>query len=167
MADGPRGLEDSEIELLKPAFGDRLPYEAVRVGFGHGGNPAAAAAFRNGNTAITLRRTIYFRTDYADDFAHGNVSAQSLFHHEMTHVWQYATLGVLGFLARYARDLAACRFSPSAMYRYEEGKTPFAGARLEAQAQMVGDYCHARLTGDVSRQARLATNLRGSGFYGL
>jgi hypothetical protein len=85
----------------------------------------------------------------------------------MTHIWQYAALGVPRFLARYARDLAACRFSPSAMYRYEEGTTAFGSARLEAQAQMVGDYCHARLVGDVSRQARLARNLKGSGFWGL
>jgi hypothetical protein len=53
------------------------------------------------------------------------------------------------------------------MYRYEEGETAFAGARLEAQAQMVGDYCEARLAGDVPRQTRLARNLRGSGFWGL
>ena len=96
-----------------------------------------------------------------------DVAAQSLFHHEMTHVWQYASLGVPRFFARYARDLVACRFNARAMYRYEEGVTRFGAARLEAQAQMVGDYCFARLVGDVSRQTRLARNLRGSGFYGL
>jgi hypothetical protein len=167
MAQDPRTLKAAEIDLLKAAFGERIPYGAVRLRHGHGGNPAAVAAFRNGNTAITLRRTIYFRIHYSDDYSAGNVAAQSLFHHEMTHVWQYSKLGVPRFLARYARDLAACRFSPSAMYLYEEGSTPFAGARLEAQAEMVGDYCHARLVGDVPRQARLARNLKGSGFYGL
>ncbi len=85
----------------------------------------------------------------------------------MTHIWQYATLGAPRFLARYARELAACRFNARAMYRYEEGVTRFAAARLEAQAQMVGDYCEARLVGDLSRQARLERNLAGSGFYGL
>jgi hypothetical protein len=162
-----RRLEAGEIELLRDAWGDRIDLDSVRLRLGHGFNPAALAAFRNGNTAITLRRSIYFRTDYSDDFAAAGVAAQSLFLHEMTHVWQYATLGVPRFLARYARELAACRFNARAMYRYEEGETPFAPARLEAQAQMVGDYCHARLVGDVSRQARLARNLRGSGIYGL
>ena len=167
MADGLRALRQSEIELLKPAFGGRLPYEAIRVRLGHGGNPAAMAAFRNGNTAITLRRRVYFRTHYSDDFAGADVLAKSLFHHEMVHIWQYARRGVSGFLARYTRDLVASGFSPSAMYRYEEGKTPFAGARLEAQAQMVGDYCHADIVGDTGRKLRLAQNLKGSGFWGL
>ena len=125
-----RRLTTNEIALLRTAFGDRLPYREVRLRLGHGGNPAAIAAFRNGNTAITLRRRIYFRTHYSDDFSTGDVRAQSLFHHEMTHIWQYAKLGVPRFLVRYARDLAACRFSPPAMYRYEEGVTAFDGARL-------------------------------------
>jgi len=167
MARGMRPLRPGEIDLLRPAFGERIAYGGVRLRLGHGGNAAAVAAFRNGNTAITLRRSVYFRIHYSDDFSEAGVEAQSLFHHEMAHVWQYAKLGVPRFLARYARDLAACRFNVGAMYRYEEGATPFAGARLEAQAQMVGDYCHARLVGDVSRQTRLARNLRGSGLYGL
>jgi hypothetical protein len=162
-----RGLTASEVARLTDTFPPFMPYDRVRLHRGHGGNPAAMAAFRNGNTAITLRRTVYFRTDYSDDFAGADVAAQSLFHHEMAHVWQYARLGVARFLAVYARDLVACRFSPRAMYRYEEGETPFAGARIEAQAQMVGDYCRAQLAGEVARQARLARNLRGSGFFGL
>jgi hypothetical protein len=162
-----RALTTHEIALLTDEFPPIMPYDRVRLRQGHGGNPAAMAAFRNGNTAITLRRTVYFRTDYSDDFAEAGVAAQSLFHHEMAHVWQYAKLGVARFLASYARDLVACRFRPSAMYLYDEGETPFARARLEAQAQMVGDYCRARLVGEVARQTRLARNLRGSGFFGL
>jgi hypothetical protein len=162
-----RALTEGEIELLKEGFGDRIDYERVRLRLGASRNAAAAAAFRNGNSAITLRRNIYFRTHYSENFSKADVLAQSLFHHEMTHVWQYAVLGVPRFLARYARDLVACRFNARAMYRYEEGETAFAGARLEAQAQMVGDYCHARLVGDVSRQTRLARNLRRTGFWGL
>lgn len=162
-----RGLVRGEIALLEEAFGDRIDYGRVRLRFGAGGNAAAVVAFRNGNTAITLRRSLYFRIHYSDDFSKASVHAQSLFHHEMTHIWQYAKLGVPRFLVRYARDLAACRFNARAMYLYEEGETPFARARLEAQAQMVGDYCEAKLVGDEARVARLARNLRGSGFYGL
>lgn len=162
-----RALTAGEIALLREGFGDRIDYERIRLRQGHGRNPTAIAAFRNGNTAITLRRNIYFRAHYSDDFSEAGVVAQSLLLHEMTHVWQYAKLGAPRFLARYARDLAACRFNARAMYLYEEGETPFARARLEAQAQMVGDYCHAWLVGDVPRLARLARNLKGSGFYGL
>jgi hypothetical protein len=162
-----RRLTAGEIAMLEEAFGDRIDYEKVRLRLGAGRNATAIAAFRNGNAAITLRQSLYFRTHYSDDFAEADVRAQSLLHHEMTHVWQYAKLGVPRFLARYARDLAACRFNARAMYRYEEGVTRFAGARLEAQAEMVGDYCHARLVGDEARMARLERNLEGSGFYGL
>ncbi|MGZ8284380.1 MAG: eCIS core domain-containing protein [Allosphingosinicella sp.] len=162
-----RKLSAGEVALVEEAFGDRVDCGRVRLRFGAGRNAAAIAAFRKGNTAITLRRNIYFRTYYSEDFSQAGVLAQSLFHHEMTHVWQYAVLGVSRFLARYSRDLAACRFNARAMYRYEEGETPFPRARLEAQAQMVGDYCHARLVGDAPRMARLARNLKGSGFYGL
>lgn len=162
-----RALKAGEIALLEEAFGDRIDYKRVGLRLGAGRNAAAIAAFRNGNTAITLSWNIYFRTHYSDDFSEADVLAQSLFHHEMTHVWQYAALGAPRFLARYAREFAACRFNARAMYRYEEGETRFGEARLEAQAQMVGDYCLARLLGDVTRQTRLARNLEGSGFYGL
>lgn len=162
-----RGLTAGEAALLRDAFGDRLDCRRVRLRRGAGGNPVAAIAFANGNSAIALRRSVYFRTHYSENFTQAGVAAQALLHHEMVHVWQFAELGVARFLARYAREFADCRFSPAAMYRYWEGETPFASARLEAQAQMVGDYCEARLCGDVPRQARIAANLRGSGFYGL
>jgi hypothetical protein len=162
-----RALTPGEIALLEADFPAGVPHPAVRLVHGHEGNPLAMAAFRNGNTAITLRRTVYFRTHYRDDFSAGDAASQSLFHHEMTHVWQYAELGLVRFFARYARDLAACRFDARAMYRYEEGLTRFAAARIEAQAQMVGDYRRAMLVGDAIRQGRLSRNLEGSGFYGL
>jgi hypothetical protein len=162
-----RGLKAGEIALLEEAFGDLVDFARVRLRSGAGRSATALAAFRKGNVAITLSRKIYFRTHYSEDFSEADVSAQALLHHELTHVWQYSRLGVTRFLARYARELAACRFNARAMYRYEEGETPFARARLEAQAQMVGDYCQAKLVGDEARMKRLERNLRGSGFYGL
>jgi hypothetical protein len=71
------------------------------------------------------------------------------------------------FALSYARDLCACRFSARAMYCYVPGETRFAGARLEAQAQMVGDYGEARLVGDEGRADLIAASLQGSGIYGL
>jgi hypothetical protein len=162
-----RALTEAEKRLIQAAFGERIDCRKVRFIHGHDENPLPRAAFRNGNTAITLRKTIYYGHHYRDDFAGADPHAQGLFLHEMTHVWQYAKLGLLRFYARYARDLIACRFSARAMYRYVPGETRFAEARLEAQAQMVGDYCEARASGDEARAALVARSLEGSGIYGL
>lgn len=162
-----RPLTVGETGLLDEAFRGGIDCRKLRLVDGHDGNPLPRAAFRNGNTAITLRRTIYFGAHYRPDFACADPHACGLFLHEMTHVWQYRRLGLARFFLRYGRDLCACRFNAPAMYRYEEGGTPFADARLEAQAQMVGDYGEARLVGDEDRMRRLERNLKGSGFYGL
>jgi hypothetical protein len=152
---------------VEEAFQGRIDSRKVRLVDGHDGNPLPRSAFRNGNTAITLRKTIYFGRHYREDFAAADPHSTGLFLHEMTHVWQYARLGLARFYLRYASDLVACRFSARAMYRYAPGETRFADARLEAQAQMVGDYCEARLTGDEARAGLIAISLGGSGIYGL
>jgi hypothetical protein len=158
-----RGLSDGEIALCRAIFPDALPYESVRLWDGPAVNDAAERAFRHGNTAITLRRTIYFGTDYAPDFAAADVWSRRLFVHEMTHVWQWKRLGVPLFLLRYARDLIACRGRAPAMYDYADDPRPFARLRLEAQAEMIGDY---QLPGHRHR-ALIAAKLAGSGFYRL
>ena len=162
-----RPLTAGETGLLDEAFGGGIDLVKLRLMDGHDDNPLPRAAFRNGNTAITLRKTIYFGRHYRPDFSEADPHALGLFLHEMTHVWQYARLGLVRFGLRYARDLAACRFSARAMYRYAPGETRFAQARLEAQAQMVGDYCEARAAGDEARARQIAANLQGSGIYGL
>jgi hypothetical protein len=162
-----RPLTAGETGLLDEAFLGGIDYRMVRLVDGHDDNPLPRAAFRNGNTAITLRKTIYFGRHYRPDFAGADPHALGLFLHEMTHVWQYARLGLARFGLRYLRDLASCRFRARAMYDYIPGETGFAGARLEAQAQMVGDYCEARAAGQDGRAALIAESLRGSGIYGL
>ena len=162
-----RPLTAGEIALVDEAFPGRIDAAGVRLVDGHDDNPLPRAAFRNGNGAITLRKTVYFGCRYRPDFAEAEPRALGLFLHEMTHVWQYARLGLARFFLSYARDLAACRFSARAMYRYVPGETRFAEARLEAQAQMVGDYAEARLVGDEKRAGPIAASLEGSGIYGL
>ena len=170
MARNMRPLTAGEIGLFErhfPEHGLKLP--RVRFCNGHGGHPAAMAAFRNGNTAITLRGTIYYGPGkYCEDFSAGaEAKRQALFMHEMTHVWQWRRLGAVRFLARYARDFIKCRGNARAMYRYEKGVDPFAKAMLEAQAQMVGDYAASLVARDEAARALIAKNLAGSGFYGL
>ena len=157
-----RPLTVGEIALCRDIFPDELPYKDVRLVDGPLVNDIAEAAFRNTNTAITLRRTIYFRVHYHSDFSGADAHGRHLFVHEMTHVWQWRRLGVLRFLLRYARDLIACRGNAAAMYRYEDA-LPFAKSRLEAQAEMVGDYQRA----DPRRRALIERKLAGSGFYDL
>lgn len=163
-----RGLTAGEIALGREAFGDRVPLERVIFVEGAGRNPVAKAAFRNGNGAITLRRTIYFAPAYYQaDFSTGKPAAKGLLIHELAHVWQYETLGTGWFLARYAREFAAVGFKPWRMYDYEMGKTPFCSAMLEAQAEMAGNYAEAKAVGDASKLALVAKNLNGSGWFGL
>jgi hypothetical protein len=163
-----RALTAGEIALAREAFGGAIPYERVRFVDGPGGNPIAKAAFRNGNGAITLRRTIYFGPGYyLPDFSTAKPAAKGLFVHEMTHVWQYRRLWTLPFFAIYGVQFAGAGFKAWRMYEYEQGKTPFRGARLEAQAEMAGNYAEARIEGDAAKMALLAKNLAGSGLFGL
>ncbi|HEY0147972.1 MAG TPA: DUF4157 domain-containing protein [Allosphingosinicella sp.] len=158
-----RPLTQGETALCRSIFPDELPYADVRLVDGPAVNDLAEAAFRNLNTAITLRRTIYFRVRFQTDFAEADAGGRRLFVHEMTHVWQWRRLGVPRFLLRYARDLLACRGNAAAMYRYESDDLPFARSRLEAQAEMVGDYQRA----EPERRALIERKLAGTGFYGL
>jgi len=163
-----RRLTAGEIALARTAFGDTLPYERITFVNGAAGNPAAKMAFRNGNTAITLRRTIYFNRPYfVADFSAGKASAKGLFIHELTHVWQYDRLGTAWFFAKYGVQFARSGFDAPSMYRYEQGRTAFRGAMLEAQAEMAGNYAEAKAEGDGARTALIARNLSGSGLFGL
>ena len=163
-----RPLTNGEIALAREAFGDRVPYEKVRLVEGAAGNPFAKAAFRNGNTAITLRRTIHFNPAfYLADFSAGKPAAKGLMTHELTHVWQYQRLGTAWFFAIYGIQFARAGFKAWRMYEYEQGQTPFRRAQLEAQAEMVGNYAEAKAEGDTARMALIARNLAGSGFFGL
>jgi hypothetical protein len=158
-----RTLTRDEIALCRSVFPDPLPYDQIRLIDGPRANDFAEMAFRNRNTAITLRRTIYFGTRWSGEYSGADEEKRRLFLHEMTHIWQWHRLGVFGFLARYAHDFLACRGNAAAMYRYEADEVPFAAARLEAQAEMVGDYQRSR----SPLRALIEKKLGGTGFYGL
>lgn len=163
-----RALTSGEIALGRAAFGNRVPLERVTFVDGAGRNPIAKAAFRNGNSAITLRRTIYFGPAYYQrDFSAGKAAAKGLLIHELAHVWQYEKMGTAWFLARYAREFAAVGFKAWRMYEYEVGKTPFRGAMLEAQAEMAGNYAEAQADGDAGKMALISRNLAGSSLFHL
>ncbi len=158
-----RQLTAGEIALARECFGNSIPYESVKISDGPARNGVAIVAFQRGNPAITLGTTIYFERGYSEDFSQ-QAADKGLFMHEMTHVWQYRQLGTVKFLRRYLQDLAATGFKPSRMYDYAKGTTRYGEAMLEAQANMVRDYCLAR--GDEAGKAVIGRNLAGSGLYG-
>jgi Domain of unknown function (DUF4157) len=161
-----RPLTDGEVALAQAAFGDGLDYGRVRLCQGTGGNPGAHMAFRKpGVDAITLIRTIFFRGGLVDDFTRGG--DPSLFMHEMTHIWQYQTMGVARFGLRYLGELEACNWDRNCLYHYECGHTVFAEAKLEAQAQIVQDYGIALGAGRMGQAQALRCNLAGSGLFGF
>ena len=163
-----RSLTPGETAWARQAFGASIPLDQVTLIDGAAGNPVAAAAIRNQNSAITLGRSIYFNPAYyLPDFSVAKPAARGLLIHELTHVWQYARLGMPRFFARYARDYAGCGFTAWRMYEYAAGTAGFADARLEAQASMVGDYGEALAAADEERRRQVAQNLKGSGFFGL
>jgi hypothetical protein len=165
---GRRGLTAGEVALARQAFGDSIPYPQIELIDGSAGNPIAAIAFRNGNSAITLGPRVHFQpVRFLADFSTAKPAARGLLVHELTHVWQYRRLGMIRFFARYAREYAGSGFNAGRMYDYDPGMTRFQAARLEAQARMAGDYTDAVAAGDTERQGKLRVNLAGSGLYGL
>jgi len=161
-----RKLTPGEIALARAAFGAGIDYGRVKLSDGPGSHPFAHMAFAKGNPAITIGSTVYFKKDYCPDFAAGGRNRKS-FIHEMAHVWQFRALGMPAFFLRYGEELAKAKGKPDDMYRYDEGKTKFGGAMLEAQAAMVGDYSEALWSGNAARIALLGKNMTGSGLYGL
>jgi hypothetical protein len=161
-----RELTAGETALARAAFGDRIDYRRVKLSDGPGNHPFAHLAFARGNPAITIGSTVYFKVGFCPDFSAPGQNRRS-FIHEMTHVWQYRTLGMPAFFARYGVEVAQVGGKPDDMYKYKAGTEKFAGAMLEAQASMVEDYSDALWRKDAGRKARLAKNLAGSGVYGL
>ena len=162
-----RKLTAGEIALARAAFGDKINYTPVRVNDGPGMDVFAHIAFAKGNPAITIDSSIYFKEDYCPDFAASGLKGKKSFIHEMTHVWQYQTLGLAAFAARYGVEFAKAKGNANDMYRYDQGKDSFKAAMLEAQANMVGDYSAALWSGQATLLAKLAVNMKGSGLYGL
>ena len=160
-----RVLTGGEIGLCRPIFGDAVAYDLVTVHDGAGLNPIARIAFRRGNPAIALGRRLYFREPPPADFSVAGDAAKLLFLHEMTHVWQYRRLTIIGFLLRYADEYLAHGREAARLYAFEPGETRFDEATLEAQAEIVSHYALCRLRG-AGRETALALNMAGSGLYG-
>ncbi|TKW73460.1 MAG: DUF4157 domain-containing protein [Staphylococcus hominis] len=160
-----RPLTPGEAKRVAAAFGEELPARALRFVPGPGRSAFAAMAFRKGNPAITVGRTVYIRADrYRPDLAATPEDIELLVH-ECTHVVQYRRHGFVRFFARYGVDLCRCGFSPRRLYEFASRDTVFGTETLEGQAQMAGVLAWARETGADRRD--LERRMAGSRIFGL
>ena len=123
---GARPLTPGEIDLARTVFGEAIDYARVRLvrrrwwPF----QPKAIVMAPTGN--------IHFHPDsdaWSDDFATEGLSAQGLFIHEMTHVWQAQKRG---------RFYLVLMRHPFCRYGYEIiPDKPFDRYGLEQQAEIV------------------------------
>ena len=161
-----RKLTEGEIALARKAFGDKIDYSKVDIVEGAALNIPAHLAFLNGNPAITMGSTIYFKKGYCDDFA-DPATKQYSYMHEMTHVWQWQKLGWTRFLLRYGREFLKVRGKAGDMYIYENDTKAFGESMLEAQANMVQHYSQALWAKNESKKGGVAKRLADSGLYGF
>lgn len=129
-----RPLTKGEIALAKTVFGDSVDYAAVYisdqkfVGF----HPAGTAMAPNGN--------LFMYGCYQDDYSQHSVMTQSLFIHEMTHVWQYQNK-VLAPIAEAVKLNLEHKFNYLAAYPYTlDSKKDLLDYNMEQQASIVQDY---------------------------
>ena len=121
-----RPLTEGEIALSQSMFGGSIDHDRVRIVRGRWWpfQPRGIVMAPTGNIHFHPKSDLW-----SDDFAAEPLHRQSLFIHEMTHVWQSQTRG------RYYLPLMRhpfCRYS----YTIEEGR-PFERYGLEQQAQIV------------------------------
>ncbi len=133
-----RALTEGEIEIASSVFGNSIDYSSVKLfnrsymlvaGDEHGLSP-------NGNIYINGK------TKWAEDYSK-NLYWQSLFMHEMAHVWQVQRgrdVRREAFLEFFKSD-----FKYANVYNYDiKTKAPYRDHNLEQQAGMIEDYHNLR-----------------------
>lgn len=129
-----RPLTSGEVALAKSVFGDSVDYSAVKISDGKfvGFHPEGTAMAPNGN--------LYMYGCYHADYSQESVMTQSLFIHEMTHVWQYQNK-ILAPIAEAVKLNIKHKFNYTAAYNYTlDGKKDLLDYNMEQQASIVQDY---------------------------
>lgn len=128
-----RPLTTGEVQLAKSVFGDSIDYAAVTI------NDGKFAGFHPEGTAMAPNGHLYMYGCYADDYAALAPYGQSLFIHEMTHVWQFQNK-ILAPIAEAVKLNIKHKFNYRAAYDYtlEAGKD-LTGYNMEQQASIVQD----------------------------
>lgn len=119
-----RALTCAEIGLARSMFGEAIDYACVRI------HQRKWAFFQPRGVVMAPDGDIWFHPKggrYCSDFCDGDIGAQGLFIHEMTHVWQRQK-GIYLPLARHP----FCRYD----YALKPGQR-FEKYGLEQQAEIV------------------------------
>ncbi len=122
-----RFLTVAETRLAESVFGGAIDYDAVRIA------NSKFAFFQPKRVVMAPRGHIHFHPKgdlYCADFCGADLSAQGLFIHEMTHVWQHQA-GINLLLRRHI----FCRYD----YSLKPG-WPLARYGIEQQAEIVRHY---------------------------
>ena len=129
-----RPLTKGEIALARTVFGDAIEYGTVYVSDSKftGFHPPGVAMAPNGN--------LFMPGCYSDDYSAEAVYRQSLFIHEMTHVWQYQNK-VLAPMVEAIKLNVKFAFNYTAAYDYTlDGKKDLIDYNMEQQASIVQDW---------------------------
>jgi len=133
-----RALTKGEIEIARSVFGDSIDYGRVRIF-----DRRYFGVFQGTSTLMTPNGNLYIpKGSYSTDFSKEDLTRQSLFIHEMTHVWQYQHGRAVRWEA--ISGWIGSGFNYQSLYTYNPDKIDFAHANLEQQAHMVEDYYNDR-----------------------
>ncbi len=133
-----RLLTAGEIALARTVFGDAIDYAAVRL---HD-RRILPPLIQHRHQAVAHADNISFpRSAYSDDFSlEADSKKQSVFIHELTHVWQHQN-GVVSTTKEAIRETLRHKFNYAKCYFYDlkPGKD-LTHYNFEQQAAMVQDY---------------------------
>ncbi|HYD19638.1 MAG TPA: type IV secretion protein Rhs [Patescibacteria group bacterium] len=129
-----RPLTTGEVQLAKSVFGDSIDYAAVTI------NDGKFAGFHPEGTAMAPNGNLFMYGCYAEDYSKLETYGQSLFIHEMTHVWQYQNK-ILAPIAEAVKLNLKHKFNYRAAYDYElEAGKDLTDYNMEQQASIVQDH---------------------------
>ncbi|MDI1229374.1 MAG: Rhs element Vgr protein [bacterium] len=129
-----RPLTKGEAALAKTVFGDSIDYAAVTI------NDGKFAGFHPEGTAMAPNGNLFMYGCYVDDYSKLETYGQSLFIHEMTHVWQYQNK-ILAPIAEAVKLNLKHKFNYRVAYDYElESGKDLTDYNMEQQASIVQDH---------------------------
>ena len=129
-----RPLTAGEIALAQRIFGNSICYDKVGI------TAQSFVPFQPKGTAMAPDGNLYMYGCYHDDYAAQLPMTQSVFIHEMAHVWQKQN-GVLDPIASFFQLSLTYRFNYNAAYLYTlEANRDLISYNMEQQATIVQDY---------------------------
>lgn len=133
-----RRLTAGEIALAQSVFGDSIDYDAVRL---HSRRLLPFGIQKQHQAMAYRSHTSYPRSAYSEDFSmETDAQKQSVFIHEMVHVWQHQNR-VLSTPKEAARETLKHKFNYQKSYHYTlMPKRDLTSYGFEQQAAIVQDY---------------------------